>query len=341
MHYKLALLGFGNVGRSTAELLLRKETELKETYDISFSVTGIATGSRGRAINLDGLDLQKVLDATGNGRSLEAFSSLASLDTLDFIKKCGADVLFENSPVNYETGQPAIDHLRCALELGMYAITANKGPVVHAWRELKALAKSKGREFYHESTVMDGAPIFSLFRGALPAARLNSFEAILNSTTNMILSRMEAGGSFDEAVKYAQEIGIAETDPSGDVDGWDAAIKIAAIATVLMDLEVKPAEIERTGIRAITPAMIEAARQQGKRYKLICRAERVGAGFKGKVAPELISMDSPFYSVDGTSSIVRFNTDVLGGLTIIETDPGAHTTAYGLLADFINAVAKK
>ena len=341
MHYKLALLGFGNVGQSTTELLLRKQTELKETYNITFSVTGIATGSHGRAINLSGLDLIKVLESTRNGQNLDAFSSLPSLDSIDFIKKCGADVLFENSPVNYETGQPAIDHLRCALGLGMYAITANKGPVVHAWQELKALAKSKGREFYHESTVMDGAPIFSLFRNALPAARLNSFEAILNSTTNMILSQMEAGGSFDEAVKYAQQIGIAETDPSGDVDGWDAAIKIAAIATVLMDLPIKPAQIERTGIRGITPEMIASARQQGKRYKLICRAERNGDGFKGKVAPELVSMDSPFYSVDGTSSIVRFNTDVLGGLTIIETDPGAHTTAYGLLADFINAVTKK
>ncbi len=341
MHYKLALLGFGNVGRSTAELLLRKETDLEETYGITFSVTGIATGSHGRAINPLGLDLPKVLEAIQNGENLEAFSSLSSADSLDFIKKCGADVLFENSPVNYETGQPAIDHLRCALELGMYAITANKGPVVHAWRELKALAKSKGREFYHESTVMDGAPIFSLFRSALPAARLNSFEAILNSTTNMILSRMEAGGSFDEAVRYAQQIGIAETDPSGDVDGWDAAIKIAAIATVLMDLQVKPAQIEREGIRGITPEMIQTASEQGKRYKLICRAARDGDNFKGKVAPELVSSASPFYSVDGTSSIVKFNTDVLGGLTIIETDPGAHTTAYGLLADFINAVTKK
>ena len=125
------------------------------------------------------------------------------------------------------------------------------------------------------------------------------------------------------------------------MDGWDAAIKIAAIATVLMDLPVKPAQIEREGIRGITPEMIRTAMEQGKRYKLICRAARDGDTFKGKVAPELVSSDSPFYSVEGTSSIVKFNTDVLGGLTIIETDPGAHTTAYGLLADFINAVTKK
>lgn len=338
MHYHLALLGFGNVGRSTAELLLRKQTELKETYDLTFSVTGIATGSRGRAINPDGLDLIQVLQAVRNHESIDRFSLIPSSDSLDFIKKCGADVLFENSPVNYATGQPAVDHLRCALELGMYAVTANKGPVVHAWRELKALAKSKGRQFLHESTVMDGTPIFSLFRGSLPLARLNSFRAILNSTTNLILSRMEDGHSFDEAVKYSQEIGIAETDPSGDVDGWDSAIKIAALSTVLMNIPVNPASIERTGIRGITPAMIQAAQATGQRYKLICTAERVGETIQGKVAPELVPMNSPFYNVQGTTSIIQFNTDVLGSLTLIESDPSPYTTAYGLLADFVNAV---
>ncbi|HEY3310208.1 MAG TPA: homoserine dehydrogenase [Anaerolineales bacterium] len=338
MHYKLALLGFGNVGSAFAELLLRKQAELNEDFDITFSVTGIATGSHGRIINPDGLDLVKVLAAWQAGSGLEQFNLLPSADAIDFIKKSGADVLFENSPVNYATGQPAIDHLRCALELGMYAITANKGPVVHAWHGLKALAKSRGRQFLHESTVMDGAPIFSLFRAALPAARLNSFRAILNSTTNLILSRMESGESFEQAVKYAQKIGIAETDPSGDVDGWDAAIKIAALATVLMNIPLTPAEIDRTGIRDITPEMIQAAKAEGKRYKLICTAERDGDLLRGRVAPELVPMSSPFYSVEGTTSIVQFNTDVLGSLTLIESDPGKHTTAYGLLADFINAV---
>ncbi len=338
MHYKLALLGFGNVGRSTAELLLRKQSELKATYDLTFSITAIATASHGRAINPGGLDLQLVLQALRDHQNLDQFSLIPSSDSLDFIQKCGADVLFENSPVNYATGQPAVDHIRCALELGMHALTANKGPVVHAWHELKTLAKSKGRQFLHESTVMDGAPIFSLFRGSLPLARLDSFRAILNSTTNLILSRMEIGESFEDAVKYAQAIGIAETDPSGDVDGWDSAIKIAALVTVLMNIPVNPASIERTGIRGITPAMIQAAKTEGKRYKLICTAKRAGETITGRVAPELVSMSSPFYSVEGTTSIIQFNTDVLSSLTLIESDPGTFTTAYGLLADFINAV---
>jgi len=338
MHYKLALLGFGNVGRCLGELLLRKQAELKESYNITFSVVGIATGSKGRAINPAGLDLVKVLEAVKNGEYLEQFSTVPSSDSIDIIKKSGEDVLFENSPVNYETGQPALDHILTALELGMHVATANKGPVAHAWHELKALAKSKGRQFFHESIVMDGVPIFVLFREALPAAKLLSFRAILNSTTNLILVHMENGESFDEGIRYAQEIGIAETDPSGDVDGWDSAIKVAALSTVLMNVPVKPADIDRSGIRGITSQMISAAKSEGKRYKLICTAERDGDTVRGKVAPELIPLTSPFYSVEGTTSIIEFHTDVLGNLTLTETDPGPQTTAYGLLADFINAV---
>ena len=137
--------------------------------------------------------------------------------------------MFENSPVNTQTGQPAIDHIRTALELGMHAITANKGPVVHGYRELTALAKSKGKTFGFESTVLGGSPVFSVFRETFPLAELASFKGILNATTNIILSRMENGESYEDAVKYCQSVGVAETDPTNDVDGWDAAIKVAAL----------------------------------------------------------------------------------------------------------------
>jgi homoserine dehydrogenase len=185
---------------------------------------------------------------------------------------------------------------------------------------------------------MDGAPVFSLFREALPAADLRAFRGILNSTTNLILSRMEAGETFDGAVSYAQSIGIAETDPSGDVDGWDAAIKVAALATVLMGTPVRPGDVDRQGIRGITAEEIERARGQGKRWKLICQAVRRDGGVDVSVAPELVDRESPLYGVEGTTSVVQFETDVLGPLTVLEANPGPDTTAYGLLADFINAV---
>ena len=337
-HYKLALLGFGNVGRAFAHLLKCKEIELKHRYDIIFSVTGIATGHHGAAINLAGLDYIKAVELAESGASLASLSKIPIQDNLHFLRNCGADVLFENTPVNHRTGQPAIEHLHLALELGMHAITANKGPVVHAYRELTEFAKAKNRKFYFESTVMDGAPIFSLFRSALPAAQLLGLRGVLNSTTNLILGRMENGESFEEAVKYAQFAGLAETDPAADVDGWDAAIKVAALISVLMGIPFTPQQVERTGIRRITPEMIAQAKAQGKRWKLVCSAEREGTSAKGRVAPELVEPGSILYSLAGASSLVEFKTDVLGNLSIMETDPTPASTAYGLLQDFVNAV---
>ncbi len=338
-HYKLAFLGFGNVGQALARLLLRKQETIQSQFGITFNVTGIATGRHGTAIDPGGISLERALGHMDGLHSLNELSaSPAPKDALDFIRHCGADVLFENTPVNYESGQPAVDHLRLAIEQGMHAITANKGPVVHALRDLTELAREKGRKFYFESTVMDGAPIFSLFRETLPAAHLRSFRGVLNSTTNLILTRMEGREAFDQAVAYAQSIGIAETDPSGDIDGWDAAVKVAALITVLMGVPFKPSEVERQGIREITLQDIEQARLQGKRWKLVCSAERQGKDVRGRVAPEMVGMDSPLFGVDGTTSIIQFESDVLGLLSVIEADPGPHTTAYGLLADFLNAV---
>ena len=337
-HYRLALLGFGNVGGAFARLLQRKEAELESDYGINFIVTGIATGHHGIAMDPNGLDLDQALALVESVGSLSRLTKIPVPDSLNFVHSVPADVLFENSPVNHENGEPAVTYLRTALERGMHAVTANKGPVVHAYGELTGLAAQRKRKFYFESTVMDGAPIFSLFRSALPAAQLQSFRGILNSTTNLILGRMEDSETFEDAVKYCQQIGLAETDPSGDVDGWDAAIKVAALVTVLMGHPLKPQEVDRAGIRGITAQMVAEAKAQGKRWKLVCTAEKDGNGVKGRVAPELVDPSSPLYSVEGSSSIVEFHTDTLSSLSIVEGNPGPETTAYGLLADFINAV---
>jgi len=334
-HHHLALLGFGNVGKALVRLLLIKEKELMERYSISFSVTGIYSQRHGAALDPGGIDLNRALEVT----NLNVLSTQPlPRDGFDFIQRSQANVLFENSPVNYETGQPAIDYLKTALELGMHGVTANKGPVVHAYHILTELARSQGKRFLFESSVMDGCPVFSLFRETLPAAKLVRFRGVLNSTTNLILTRMEKGESFDQAVAYCQKIGIAETDPSGDIDGWDASVKVAALVTVLMDTPYKPQQVDRQGIRKISPADVQQALQAGKRWKLVCSAEKRPEGIQTKVAPELIGVESPMFGVEGTTSIIRFETDVLGQLTVIEENPGPHTTAYGCLADFINAV---
>jgi homoserine dehydrogenase len=338
-NYKIALVGFGNVGQALLRLLEVKQGVLRSEFGFSTSVTGIATLRHGMAINPDGIDPEAALCIAQEGGDLTDLSTTSEFaSVLDFIQQVPADVLYENSPVNHHTGQPATDHLRTALERSMHAITANKGPVVHAYDRLTSIAKQKGVRFMFESAVMDGAPIFSLFRGPLPAVELRGFHGILNSCTNMLLEMMEEGKTFEEAVEYGRSIGITETDPSADIDGWDAAIKVAALATVLMGRPLKPDEVDREGIRGISREMIVNALENGERWKLVCSAQLVEDKLVAKVAPQRVAPNSPLYSINGTSSFVQFQMDTLPGLGVLESNPGPETTAYGLLADLINAV---
>ena len=336
-HVRFCLVGFGNVGQAFARLLLKKNGELADHYGLSVTVTGIITGSHGAAINPQGIDLQAALEAVEGQQGLNQLSAQeAPNETTAFITTCPADFMFETSPVTPKTGQPAISHIQTALISGMHVVTANKGPVVHGYEDLTALADKEGLRFMFESAVMDGAPIFALFRQPLVGANLISFKGILNSCTNLLLEKMEAGQTLEDAIEYGKSIGITETDPSNDVDGWDAAIKVAALVTVLMGSPLTPQEVDRKGIRGITPGMIAEAKAAGERWKLVCSAEIVDGQILARVAPERVGPSSPLYSVNGTSSYCQFRLDVLPGLGILESDPGPETTAYGLLADFLN-----
>lgn len=341
MHYNLAFIGFGNVARALARLLERKCDLLESKYGITYSVTGISTGRHGFAVNPNGLDIHQALELVESGKSISPLSTFQVEDSLAVIKNSQANVMFENSPVNTQTGQPALDHIRAALNLGMHAITANKGPVVHGYRELTQLAESKGKTFRFESAVLGGAPVFSVYREAFPFADLTSFKGILNATTNIILSRMENGELYEDAVKYCQSIGVAETDPTNDVDGWDAAIKVAALVTVLMDTPMTPQQVNPTGIRGITPEMIAKAKSEGKRYKLVCSTEKDGEKVNASVSPQLVDATSPLYGMMNSSTGVTFRTDVILDYSItLSEKPGMQggpvETAYGLFADFVN-----
>jgi homoserine dehydrogenase len=341
MHYNLAFIGFGNVARALVRLLERKRELLKSKHDITYSITGIATGTHGFAVNPEGLNIHEALVLVENKQSISPLSILPLEDSPAVIEHSNAHIMFENSPVNTQTGQPALDHIRRALNLGMHAITANKGPVVHGYRELTRLAESKGKKFRFESAVLGGAPIFSAMREAFPLAELSSFRGILNATTNIILSRMENGESYEDAVRYCQSIGVAETDPTNDVDGWDAAIKVAALVTVLMDTPLTPQQVNPTGIRGITPEMIATAKAEGKRYKLVCSAEKEGNMVKASVAPQLVDASSPLYGMMNSSTGVTLRTDVILDYSItLSEKPGMQggpvETAYGLFADFVD-----
>ncbi len=329
--YNLALLGFGNVGRALVSLLERKRADLRVAYGIEFRITGIATRRMGWIAAPGGLDPTGLLQGQTPAAS-------GPQDVRDWLRSAQANVLFEITSLNRETGQPAIDHLQAALELGAHAITANKGPVVHGYKELAELARNSGRKFLFESTVMDGVPIFCLFRDTLPTVEVRGFRAILNSTTNLILQQMEEGSTLNRAIGKAQEMGVAEANPTDDLEGWDAAVKVAALATVLMGLPLKPQQVERQGIEELHPLAVQAARRAARPYKLVCEARRECGGLRASVRPRQLPLSDPLAWINGTSSAICFDTDIFPGLTITEQNPGVTETAYGLLADLVRAV---
>jgi homoserine dehydrogenase len=333
-------------------LLEDRREELQERYEISFHITGIASRRLGWIADANGVDLKgrglsrAAGEAINEPINIEAASAAGVANVRSWLSAAQADVLFEATSLSVESGQPAIDHIRAALEHGAHAITANKGPIVHAYRELRDLAAACGKRFLFESTVMDGVPIFSLF-DQLPSIHLQGFHGILNSTTNVILGEMENGLSLDEALKKAQALGVAETDASHDIDGRDAAVKTAALITVLMDVPIRLDQIEREGIRDLTPNAVRNAKRDGWPFKLVCRARRTVShdpsgvevcGVEARVRPEKVVSTQPMARISGTSSYIYFETDIFPGLALTEENPGLYATAYGMLADFVRAV---
>jgi homoserine dehydrogenase len=330
--YNLCLLGFGNVGRALSRLLASKSGEMREGFGVAWRITGVASRRLGWAVAPEGFDVDRLLAG-----EVASEVSPSPEDVREWLRAARAGVVFETTSLEPRTGQPAIDFARAALESGAHVVTANKGTVAHAYPELSELARERGLRFMFEATVADCLPVFSLFRECLPAARLLEFRALLNSTTTVILEEIERGRTFAEGVERAQLMGIAETDPSYDVDGWDAVMKVCALANVLMREQLRPDEIEREGIRHLDAMRLRAAGGEGKPFRLISRAWRDGAGrLRASVKPEQVGPDDVFASLDGSSLAASFKLDVLPGLTIAAHGPNLQSTAYGLLADFIN-----
>jgi homoserine dehydrogenase len=337
MHVRIAMLGFGNVGRALARLLERKRDVLERDFGVTFTVTGIATRSKGLAIDPEGIDLGTALAAVAAGHNIEALHRGGPIaDIAAFIAACPADLVMEATWLNPRDGQPATDYVRAALRAGRHVVTANKGPVAFAYRELMALARQQDRGFFFESTVMDGVPVLGIGREGLLAATVNRVRGVLNSTTNYVLTCLERGVSFEEAVRQAQQIGVAEADPSTDLDGWDAAVKIVVLANVLLGADLRPADVDRTGITGITVAQAQAALAEGKRIKLICEAVRDGGQVRTSVRPLWLPFSDPLSQVSQTSSAVTLEMDTLHHLTIVEGDTDPTTTAFGMLVDMLN-----
>ena len=336
MELKLAFIGFGNVARAFARILNDRRSPLAERYDLRWRATAIATANHGCVLSTAGIDLNEAVTRLERGESLLDIPGTSAVATpMEVVEACDADILFETSTLSPTDGEPATSYIRRALARGINVVTANKGPVAFAYREMKALARDHNAHFRFEGTVMDGAPVFNMVEYCLPATQVTGFYGALNSTTNIILTGMESGKSFDESLNKARDLGIAEANADYDIDGWDAAVKAVVLANVLMGADARPCDVERRGIRDIKSADLESATLAGSVVRLVTRADKSPEGLRICVAPEAVPVASPLGNARGSTNVLVIKTDLMGELAIFETDPGVTQTAYALLSDML------
>ena len=336
MTYKLALVGFGTVGQGLAEILIQKRELLRRDYDFECSLVAIADIHKGSVYQPEGLDMEKVLSLVRETDRVDGYpGAITGWDSLRTIRESDADIVAEITYTDIETGEPAISHVRAALEKGKHVVTTNKGPVALAGRELARLAVQQGVSFRYEGTVLSGTPALNLAVETLAGTEIREVRGILNGTTNYILSEMEKGKGYEETLKVAQQLGYAEAKPDADVEGWDALAKILIIANLLMGGTLKTSDVSRTGITGITLEDVEAARQEEKRWKLIARAWRDGDLVKAQVSPEKVPMDDFLAGVGGVTNALTFDTDLLGKVTIVGPGAGRLETGFSLLVDML------
>jgi len=335
---RLALLGFGSVGRRFAELLSGPYGRALRAAGVRPRITGVATARHGLATDPRGLPVRRCLALVRSGRSLESLHRGPRLSGgRDFIRNVPADVLLEITTLDPRTGQPAMAHVRAALRRGLHVVTANKGPVAFGLASLESLARRHDRRFLFEGAVMDGTPVFNLVRRCLPAVRVLGFRGVLNATTTRILSAMEAGSTAAQALREVQAAGVAEADPANDVEGWDAAVKGCALANALMGARLTPPQVRRRGIGSITPARVRAARRAGKRTRLVVRGSRTARGVRVTVAPEQIPLGDLLVT-EGADGTLLLETDLMGEVAVWEGAAGVDQTAYALLSDLLTIV---
>ena len=335
---RLALLGFGHVGRRFALRLAGSYGRELRRAGVRPLLTGVATARHGIAIDAGGLDPRRCLRAARDGGSLRGLHRGRRLgDSFEFVRRVPADVLLEVTPIDPRHGEPATTHVRLALRRGLHVVTANKGPVAFAHRSLRALARGQGLHFLHEGAIMDGTPLFNLKERCLPGARILGFRGTLNATTNHILSQMEEGRSFARALREAQDQGIAEADPRHDLEGWDSALKGCALANALMGASTRPAAVARRGILGLGPRDVKRALRSGRRLRLVVRGRRVGRRVRLTVRPEAVPLGDPL-ATGGPDAVLLLDTDVMGEIGVIERGMSLDQTAYALLSDLLHIV---
>lgn len=337
MHYNLAFIGYGVVGQGLAEILLEKKEMLKEKYDFEYTVVAISDIMKGSVYDESGLDMNKIQSLVKDGKKIDEYpSGVKGMDSIATIKETNADIIIEITFTDVKTGEPAMTHIKTALDAGKHVVSTNKGPVVKDVRGLLKLAEEKGVHYGFEGVVLAGTPVLNLAKHTLAGNNITSFKGIMNGTTNYILTRMEEGMSYVDALKKAQELGYAEADPTGDVEGLDALGKVVILTNVVLEKKLGWEDVKRKGITKITIDDINQAKKEGKRWKLIGSAELKADGtIDAKVEPVKLPLSDPLAGVNEAINALTFQTDELGPVTIVGPGAGKRETGYSLLIDLL------
>jgi homoserine dehydrogenase len=333
---KLALIGFGTVGQGLATILRDRGETLRGDYGFDGQIVAVSTARRGSLYDPNGLDIVALLE---NAQDFSGYPESEGLQrgwsTEQIIREGNADAVVEVTPTDITSGQPAIWHIQTALESGKHAISANKGPAALAFRDLNTLAKANGVEFYNEATVIGGTPAIRLGEELLAGSGITEMRGILNGTTNYMLTRMEGGATYMEALTEAQRLGYAETDPTADVEGHDAAAKVMILANVLMGGDLKNADVPRQGISALSLEEVQDALKNGEHYKLIGKVWREGGQTKASVELMRLPGSDPLAGVAGADMAITYSTDLMRHATISGAGAGAIPTGFALLSDLL------
>jgi homoserine dehydrogenase len=329
---RLLIAGFGTVGQGLAELLAGRA---------DIRVLGIADRRYGNVLAeepLVGLDLWHVLQLLRAGQPLSRAGVPFTGDVLALLaepRSRAANVLIEVTDSNFDTGRPALDYISAALERGLHVATTNKGPLANDFAGLVAQAERRGLLLELEGTVMSGTPVIKLCRELRAGTDIVEVRGIVNGTVNFILTRMQAGGTYASALAEAQALGIAEADPAGDVDGWDAAAKVAILANVAFKAPLTIHQVSRQGIRDLSPADMDRACQEKKVWKLVARLAPTADGVEGHIRPELLDCTDPLARIEGVQNALEIRTTALGTLLLAGPGAGGIETGFALLSDLI------
>lgn len=323
---RIALIGFGNVGRALASLLLSPEVFAATLGRprAPWTITAIGTKTHGAVVDATGIDLGTILAGTD-----------LPLRALPAVKDLPADAIVEVTTLDARSGEPALSYIREALASGKHVVTANKGPIARAYRELDDLAREHHVLLRFEATVADCLPVFTLRRSALPLTGISAIRGIVSSTCNHILSECARGASFADALAEAQRLGIAEADPRNDLEGHDAAAKATILANVLMDADLRPEDVERHVIDASVGEAALAAAKVGARVRPVIDLERRGGRVLASFRPRRLEPLDPLFAIDGFSMGLVYETDLAGRVAVQLHDPHVGQVAYAILTDLL------